>query len=41
MPVLEYKCPNCSDGMIFDSVSGALSCPSRGRQDNIEYRLIP
>lgn len=36
MPVIEYKCPNCGSGMRFDSVTGKLSCPSCGRQDNIE-----
>lgn len=36
MPVIEYKCPNCGSGMVFDSVTGSLSCPSCGRQDNIE-----
>ncbi|MDF2713945.1 MAG: hypothetical protein K0R28_870 [Paenibacillus sp.] len=36
MQVIDYKCPNCGSGMIFDSESGMLSCPSCGRQDNIE-----
>jgi DNA-directed RNA polymerase subunit RPC12/RpoP len=36
MPVIEYKCPNCGGGMIFDSESGMLSCGSCGRKDNIE-----
>ncbi|MCG7379895.1 TFIIB-type zinc ribbon-containing protein [Paenibacillus sp. ACRSA] len=36
MPVLEYKCPNCGSGMNFDGNTGKLSCPSCGRQDNIE-----
>ncbi len=36
MPVIEYKCPNCGSGMVFDSATGMLSCPSCGRKDNIE-----
>ncbi|WP_274361737.1 TFIIB-type zinc ribbon-containing protein [Paenibacillus thermotolerans] len=36
MPVIEYKCPNCGSGMVFDSGTGTLSCHSCGRQDNIE-----
>lgn len=39
MQVLDYKCPNCGSGMVFDSESGKLSCQSCGRQDDIE--LIP
>lgn len=36
MQVIDYKCPNCGGGMVFDSESGKLSCHSCGRQDNIE-----
>lgn len=36
MPVIEYKCPNCGSGMVFDSETGTLSCPSCGRKDEIE-----
>lgn len=36
MPVIEYKCPNCGSGMVFDANTGALSCQSCGRQDHIE-----
>ncbi|MEO3945301.1 TFIIB-type zinc ribbon-containing protein [Gorillibacterium sp. CAU 1737] len=41
MPVLEYKCPNCGSGMVFDSATGMLSCPSCGRKDNIEQLTEP
>ncbi|GGA42260.1 TFIIB-type zinc ribbon-containing protein [Paenibacillus physcomitrellae] len=41
MPVIEYKCPNCGSGMVFDSATGKLSCPSCGRQDNIEQLQDP
>ncbi|WKA59370.1 TFIIB-type zinc ribbon-containing protein [Planococcus shenhongbingii] len=34
--VVQYKCPNCGSDMAFDADSGTLSCPSCGRQDNIE-----
>lgn len=36
MSVIEYKCPNCGSGMVFDSETEMLSCPSCGRKDNIE-----
>ncbi|WP_282938956.1 TFIIB-type zinc ribbon-containing protein [Paenibacillus sp. RC67] len=36
MNVIEYKCPNCGSGMVFDSETGMLSCHSCGRKDNIE-----
>lgn len=36
MPVIEYKCPNCGSGMVFDGETGMLSCHSCGREDNIE-----
>lgn len=36
MNVIEYKCPNCGSGMVFDSETGTLSCHSCGRKDNIE-----
>ncbi|MFD0677000.1 MULTISPECIES: TFIIB-type zinc ribbon-containing protein [unclassified Paenibacillus] len=36
MNVIEYKCPNCGSGMIFDPETGMLSCHSCGRKDNIE-----
>ncbi|WP_046228441.1 TFIIB-type zinc ribbon-containing protein [Paenibacillus dauci] len=41
MPVIDYKCPNCGSSMMFDSATGALSCPSCGRQDNIEQLPDP
>ncbi|SDX35274.1 TFIIB-type zinc ribbon-containing protein [Paenibacillus sp. CF384] len=34
--VIEYKCPNCGSGMLFDAGTGTLSCPSCGRQDQID-----
>ena len=34
--LVHYKCPNCGDDMGFNSDSGALSCSSCGRQDDIE-----
>lgn len=36
MPVIQYKCAGCGSGMTFDSTTGKLSCPSCGRQDDIE-----
>jgi DNA-directed RNA polymerase subunit RPC12/RpoP len=39
--VLEYKCPNCGSGMVFDGDTGMLSCPGCGRQDNIEQLVDP
>ena len=36
MSVIDYKCPNCGSGMVFDSATGMLSCHSCGRKDNIE-----
>ncbi|MCM3342099.1 TFIIB-type zinc ribbon-containing protein [Paenibacillus sp. MER TA 81-3] len=36
MPIIEYKCPNCGSGMVFDADTGMLSCYSCGRKDNIE-----
>ena len=41
MNVIEYKCPNCGGGMVFDSEKGTLTCHSCGRQDNIEQNLDP
>lgn len=41
MPVIEYKCPNCGSGMLFDSVSGKLGCPGCGRKDEIELLEDP
>lgn len=38
--VLQYKCPSCGSDMVFDSGSGMLSCPSCGRQDDIERYKI-
>ncbi|MGE5702498.1 MAG: TFIIB-type zinc ribbon-containing protein, partial [Clostridia bacterium] len=35
MHVIDYKCPNCGSGMVFDSESGMLSCHSCGRTDDI------
>ncbi|MGG1519487.1 TFIIB-type zinc ribbon-containing protein [Paenibacillus oryzisoli] len=34
--VIEYKCPSCGSGMVFDAVTGTLSCTGCGRQENIE-----
>lgn len=34
--LIQYKCPNCGSDMGFDTESGALSCESCGREDNIE-----
>ncbi|TWT05368.1 TFIIB-type zinc ribbon-containing protein [Planococcus sp. CPCC 101016] len=34
--VIQYKCPNCGSDMSFNSETGHLSCPSCGRQDEIE-----
>jgi len=36
MPVIEFKCPNCGSGMVFDSKTEMLACPSCGRTDRIE-----
>ncbi|TDF99447.1 TFIIB-type zinc ribbon-containing protein [Paenibacillus piri] len=36
MRVIEYKCPNCGSGMVFDSKTGMLACHSCGKEDNIE-----
>ncbi|AOZ92669.1 TFIIB-type zinc ribbon-containing protein [Paenibacillus crassostreae] len=41
MPVIEYKCPNCGSGMVFDSETGMLSCHSCGRKDNVEQLPDP
>ncbi|GAA4852707.1 TFIIB-type zinc ribbon-containing protein [Paenibacillus vulneris] len=41
MNVIEYKCPNCGSGMVFDSETGMLSCHSCGRKDNIEQISDP
>lgn len=41
MPVIEYKCPNCGSGMVFDGETGTLTCHSCGRQDNIEQLSDP
>ncbi|WP_028551954.1 TFIIB-type zinc ribbon-containing protein [Paenibacillus sp. UNC451MF] len=41
MNVIEYKCPNCGSGMVFDSETGTLSCHSCGRKDNIEQISDP
>ncbi|TBL76121.1 TFIIB-type zinc ribbon-containing protein [Paenibacillus thalictri] len=41
MNVIEYKCPNCGSGMVFDSATGMLSCHSCGRKDNIEQIADP
>jgi len=41
MQVIDYKCPNCGGGMLFDSESGMLSCHSCGRKDNIESYSDP
>ncbi|MTD30613.1 TFIIB-type zinc ribbon-containing protein [Planomicrobium sp. YIM 101495] len=34
--VIHYECPNCGSDMAFDAETGKLSCPSCGRQDDIE-----
>ncbi|MBC8080152.1 MAG: TFIIB-type zinc ribbon-containing protein [Gorillibacterium sp.] len=36
MAVIDYKCPNCGSGMVFDSETGMLSCHSCGNKENIE-----
>ncbi|MBP1994127.1 TFIIB-type zinc ribbon-containing protein [Paenibacillus eucommiae] len=41
MPVIEYKCPGCGSGMVFDSETGMLSCHSCGRKDSIEDNPDP
>ncbi|OAB39955.1 hypothetical protein PMSD_02555 [Paenibacillus macquariensis subsp. defensor] len=41
MSVIDYKCPNCGSGMVFDSKTGMLSCHSCGREDNIEQLPDP
>jgi len=41
MQVIEYKCPNCGSGMVFDSDAGTLSCHSCGRSENIETAPDP
>lgn len=41
MQVIDYKCPNCGSGMVFDSGTGMLSCHSCGRTDNIEQLPDP
>ncbi|KKO50755.1 zinc ribbon domain-containing protein [Paenibacillus sp. DMB20] len=35
MPVIEYKCPNCGSGMVFDAETQMLSCDGCGRKDNV------
>ncbi|CAG7645874.1 hypothetical protein PAESOLCIP111_05043 [Paenibacillus solanacearum] len=41
MPVIDYKCPSCGSGMVFDSETGMLSCHSCGREDSIENNADP
>lgn len=41
MPVIDYKCPNCGSGMVFNGRTGALTCQGCGRQDNIEQLPDP
>lgn len=41
MQVIEYKCPNCGSGMVFDSETGMLSCQSCGRKDDIKNIADP
>lgn len=41
MTVIDYKCPNCGGGMVFDSETGMLACHSCGRTDNIENMPDP
>lgn len=41
MNVIDYKCPSCGSGMVFDSDTGTLTCRSCGRQDNIEQASDP
>jgi DNA-directed RNA polymerase subunit RPC12/RpoP len=41
MQVIDYKCPNCGGGMVFDSVTGMLSCSSCGRKDDIGNMADP
>ncbi|MNI34716.1 DNA-directed RNA polymerase subunit P [compost metagenome] len=39
--MIEYKCPNCGSGMVFDSETGMLSCQSCGRKDDIKNIADP
>ncbi|MCD1258567.1 TFIIB-type zinc ribbon-containing protein [Paenibacillus athensensis] len=41
MSVIDYKCPSCGGGMVFDSGTGMLSCPSCGRQEDITQMPDP
>lgn len=41
MPVIEFKCPNCGSGMLFDGKTGKLACPGCGRTDEIEAMPDP
>lgn len=41
MSVIDYKCPNCGSGMVFDTETGMLSCHSCGRNDDIENMADP
>lgn len=41
MSVIDYKCPNCGSGMVFDTETGMLSCHSCGRNDDIEKMADP
>ncbi|WP_019640283.1 hypothetical protein [Paenibacillus fonticola] len=41
MPIIDYKCPSCGSGMVFNGRTGALTCQGCGRQDNIEELLDP
>ncbi|MNW54631.1 TFIIB zinc-binding protein [compost metagenome] len=39
--MIDYKCPNCGSGMVFDSETGTLSCHSCGRKDEISNIADP
>ncbi|GAA0135121.1 TFIIB-type zinc ribbon-containing protein [Paenibacillus sp. YSY-4.3] len=41
MAIIDYKCPNCGSGMVFNGRTGALTCQGCGRQDNIEQLPDP
>lgn len=41
MNVVDYKCPNCGSGMVFDSESGMLSCHSCGNKEDIKNMPDP
>ena len=34
--IIHYKCPSCSNDMVFEPATGDLTCPSCKREENIE-----